>query len=694
MIARTGRWRRVKAFNSFDEADALAQAAPPMSGAPPARRGAARRHSGRPEGRHRRRGPAADGLEQDAREFRFALRRHRHAEVEKGGRGSVGPAQSATSSRWVPRRKIPPFGTDVATPGISRACPADRSGGSAAAVAAGEAIAALGSDTGGSIRQPAALCGVVGLKPTYGLVSRYGLIAFASSLDQIGPFARTVEDAAIAARGDRRPRPAGLDFVSAPKFRITAPSCDSAKGPWRLGIPKEYFGEGLDPEVGAAVQAAIEFYRSAGLRNQGGFAAAHRVRRRRLLHHRDRGVLLESRALRRRPLRPPLRRRRRTSIDLYFKSRAEGFGAEVKRRIILGTYVLSSGYYDAYYLRAQKVRTLIRQDFLNAYREVDAILTPTSPTPAFKRGEKAATRWRCILSDIYTIGVNLAGLPGMSMPCGFTPSGLPIGLQIIGQPFREAELLAIAHAYEQAHDWHQPHPTCPSDDPSDLSRILRGHESTKPSSALRCTSRSRRSRRCSRAWPPATGSEPNTLTDPGRARVARRAAGDEQGGARRDHQGGPAARLRDCAGLQMGPEKLFLSRLAEELPDFAVRPADLPAAARSKSNCPAPARNVMGEHKKIPLTRIHLEEDVGKLNHFATESLVDYNRAGTPLMEIVSEPAMHSADEAFAYLTSLQHDDDLRRHLRLRHGEGPAALRRQHFDPAGRRRRSSAPRSS
>jgi aspartyl-tRNA(Asn)/glutamyl-tRNA(Gln) amidotransferase subunit A len=333
--------------------------------------------------------------------------------------------------------------------------PGGSSGGSSAALAAGEAIAALGSDTGGSIRQPAALCGVVGLKPTYGLVSRYGLIAFASSLDQIGPFARTVEDAAIMLGAI-----AGHDPLDSTSFKADIPDyraeAKRRQGPWRLGIPKEYFGAGLDPEVNAAVERAIAFYRAQGCE----------IKEVSLPHTQyclDTYYIIataeaSSNLARYDGIRYGHRSKdARDAVDIYFKSRAEGFGAEVKRRIILGTYVLSSGYYDAFYLRAQKVRTLIRQDFLNAYREVDALLTPTSPVPAFKLGEKSDPL-ALYLCDIYTIGVNLAGLPALSVPCGFTAGGLPIGLQLIGQPFAEAKLLAMARAYEQAHDWHLRHP--------------------------------------------------------------------------------------------------------------------------------------------------------------------------------------------------------------------------------------------
>jgi len=334
--------------------------------------------------------------------------------------------------------------------------PGGSSGGSSAALAAGEAIATLGSDTGGSIRQPAALCGVVGLKPTYGLVSRYGLIAFASSLDQIGPFARAVEDAAIVLGAI-----AGHDERDSTSFKTEIPNyraeLATRRGPWKLGIPKEYFGEGLDPEIGAAVEQAIAFYKKLGCE----------IREVSLPHTRyclDTYYIIataeaSSNLARYDGIRYGHRSKNAKDIvDLYFQSRAEGFGPEVKRRIILGTYVLSSGYYDAYYLRAQKVRTLIRQDFLNAYQEVDALITPTSPVPAFKIGEKTDPL-ALYLCDIYTIGVNLAGLPGISVPCGFTKGGLPIGVQLIGQPFQEANLLAIAHAYERAHEWNQKFPT-------------------------------------------------------------------------------------------------------------------------------------------------------------------------------------------------------------------------------------------
>jgi aspartyl-tRNA(Asn)/glutamyl-tRNA(Gln) amidotransferase subunit A len=335
--------------------------------------------------------------------------------------------------------------------------PGGSSGGSAAAVAAGEVPLTLGSDTGGSIRQPAALCGIVGLKPTYGLVSRYGLAAFASSLDQIGTMARTVGDAAnlLAAIAGHDPRDSTSFKAAVPDYSA---ELAKRKGPWRLGVPKEFFGAGLDPEIGAAVRQAIEFYRQQGCEIREvslPLSAEHAI----AVYYLIATAEASSNLARYDGIRYGHRSAAaKDAIDIYAKSRAEGFGAEVKRRIILGTHVLSSGYYDAYYLRAQKVRTLIRNEFAAVLRDCDALLSPTSPVPAFKLGEKSADPLAMYLMDIYTISVNLAGLPGISVPCGFTAAGLPIGLQLIGRPFDEAGLLAIAHAYEQGHEWITRHP--------------------------------------------------------------------------------------------------------------------------------------------------------------------------------------------------------------------------------------------
>lgn len=344
------------------------------------------------------------------------------------------------------------FGTTL-NPWDSTRIPGGSSGGSAAAVAAHECIATLGSDTGGSIRQPAALCGCVGLKPTYGRVSRFGLVAFASSLDQIGPFTKDIKDAAIMLEAISGQDPCDSTSVPQPVPHYLAALGEGVKG-LRIGLPKEYFIEGIHPEVSAAVKAAI-----SNLEKQG--AEFEEIS----LPHTDYAVATyyiiataeaSANLARFDGIRYGARVDGNDPFTLNSRTRGAGFGAEVKRRVILGTYVLSSGYYDAYYLRAQKVRTLIRQDFLKAFEKVDAILTPTTPTAAFKVGEKANDPLAMYLSDIFTISCNLAGIPGLSMPCGFTTSPkLPIGLQLLGKPFDEQTILRIAYAYEQTTDWHK-----------------------------------------------------------------------------------------------------------------------------------------------------------------------------------------------------------------------------------------------
>ncbi len=335
--------------------------------------------------------------------------------------------------------------------------PGGSSGGSAAAVAASQTIMALGSDTGGSIRQPAALCGVVGLKPTYGRVSRYGLIAFASSLDQIGPITKDVEDAALLLGVI-----AGHDVLDSTSVDIPVPDyCKSLtkdiKG-LRLGVPKEYFVKGIDPEVETAVKKSIETLRGLGAivvdislphteyavstyyiigsaeasSNLARFDGAH-------YGYRDTDA--------------------KDMIDMYVRTRSKGFGDEAKRRILLGTYCLSAGYYDAYYLKALKVRTKIKEDFERAFALCDCIVTPTTPTPAFKIGEKTNDPLAMYLSDIFTIPANLAGLPGISIPCGFSSGGLPIGMQIMARPFGEETIFRASYAFEQSTDFHKRRPT-------------------------------------------------------------------------------------------------------------------------------------------------------------------------------------------------------------------------------------------
>ncbi|OGV59454.1 MAG: aspartyl/glutamyl-tRNA amidotransferase subunit A [Lentisphaerae bacterium RIFOXYA12_FULL_48_11] len=326
--------------------------------------------------------------------------------------------------------------------------PGGSSGGSAAAVAGGEAIAALGTDTGGSIRQPAAFCGCVGLKPTYGRISRYGLTAFASSLDQIGPITKNVKDAAVllGVMAGRDEMDSTSVDVPVPDY-LTSLSGD-LKG-MKLGLPKEYFVKGMDPEVEAAVRTAVEVCGGLG-------AEVVEVS----LPHTDYAIstyyiIATAEASANLARFDGVRYGFRAAgaedpIDMYGKTRAAGFGAEVKRRIILGTYVLSSGYYDAYYLSAQKVRTLIKRDFENVFMQCDALLTPVSPTVPYKIGETSSDPLRMYLGDIFTVTANLAGICGLSVPCGMSSQGLPIGLQVLGPAFREENILRAGHAYESA----------------------------------------------------------------------------------------------------------------------------------------------------------------------------------------------------------------------------------------------------
>jgi aspartyl-tRNA(Asn)/glutamyl-tRNA(Gln) amidotransferase subunit A len=320
------------------------------------------------------------------------------------------------------------------------------SGGSAAAVAADQCLGALGTDTGGSIREPASFCGVVGLKPTYSRVSRYGVIAYASSLDQVGPFAKTVRDAAIMLRDLAGADPRDSTCSARPVPDYEAALTGDLTG-LRVGVPQEFFVEGISPEVEQAVRAALKAYELMGARmvdislphTSYAIAAYYIV------------ATAEASAnlARYDGIRYGLRVAGDNNIEIYNRTRARGFGAEVKRRIMLGTFVLSAGYYDAYYLKGQKVRTLIRRDFERAFESCDLIATPVAPTTAFRLGEKMSDPLQMYLSDIFTISVNLAGLPGMSVPCGFDASGLPIGLQLIGPPFGEEAILRAGDAFER-----------------------------------------------------------------------------------------------------------------------------------------------------------------------------------------------------------------------------------------------------
>ncbi len=344
----------------------------------------------------------------------------------------------------------------VRNPWDQNRVPGGSSGGAACAVAARLCAAATGTDTGGSIRQPAALCGITGIKPTYGTVSRYGMIAFASSLDQAGPMARSAEDCALMLNAmtgfDER------DSTSLPREKEDyVRDLDRPLQGLRIGLPKEFFAEGLSPDVAALVEEAIAQYRKLGavtvdisLPNSKLAVPVYYV-------------LAPAEASSNLSRFDGVRYGYRTPeyndlADMYEKSRSQGFGDEVKRRIMIGTYVLSHGYYDAYYLQAQKIRRLIAQDFTDAFRQCDVIMGPTSPSTAFNLGEKGDDPVQMYLSDIYTIAVNLAGLPGMSIPCGFGASNMPAGLQIIGNYFEEAHMLNVAHQYQLATDWHSRNP--------------------------------------------------------------------------------------------------------------------------------------------------------------------------------------------------------------------------------------------
>lgn len=342
-------------------------------------------------------------------------------------------------------------------PWNTKCVPGGSSGGSAAAVAGRLCAAALGSDTGGSIRQPAALCGIVGLKPTYGLVSRYGLVAFASSLDQIGPMTRDVRDAALLLNAI-----AGPDVKDSTSWPQTPPdylqNLETSPEKIRIGLPKEFFSDGLSAEVSAAVHKAVDFYRSHGAdvvevslpHTKYGIAAYYVIAPAEASsnlarydgvhygHRTDRAVDL---------------------YELYAASRAEGFGPEVQRRIMLGTYALSSGYYDAYYLRAQKVRQLIKEDFDRAFERCDVIISPTTPDVAFDLRAKSNDPLAMYLCDVFTVTCNIAGIPGMNIPCGFSSTGLPIGMQMLGPVFSEATMLRLGRLYEAAHDWHRRKPS-------------------------------------------------------------------------------------------------------------------------------------------------------------------------------------------------------------------------------------------
>ena len=375
------------------------------------------------------------------------------AKVRSGGRGNTGKTNLDEFAMGSSAENSAFFSTR--NPWHLERVPGGSSGGSAASVAADQCIAALGTDTGGSIRQPAAFCGVVGVKPTYGRVSRYGVIAFASSMDQVGPMAKDVRDCALLLEAISGHDPADSTSVNCPVPSYSKSLTGDIAG-LRLGIPKEYFTAGLQPAVDQAVMSAIR-----QLENRG--AIVEEIS----LPHTEYAMAVyyiiapaeaSSNLARYDGMRYGERAVGRDLIETYMLTRAQRLGPEVKRRIMLGTYALSAGYYDAYYLKAQKVRTLIHRDFDAAFEHCDAIITPTSPTTAFKVSEKIHNPLQMYLSDICTIPINLAGVPAISLPCGLDQEGLPIGMQVIGKHFDEATILRVAHAYEQQTEWHKKRP--------------------------------------------------------------------------------------------------------------------------------------------------------------------------------------------------------------------------------------------
>jgi aspartyl-tRNA(Asn)/glutamyl-tRNA(Gln) amidotransferase subunit A len=364
--------------------------------------------------------------------------------IGKGNTDEFAMGSSTENSAYFPTRN--PWDTDCV--------PGGSSGGPAAAVAAGEVIFGLGSDTGGSIRQPAGFCGVVGLKPTYGRVSRFGLIAFASSLDQIGPFTRSVEDAAIVleAIAGSDPKDSTSAPIEVPSYRDSLR--DDLKGV-RIGVPEEYAVDGMEPGVEAALASALEALKALGAELVP--VSLPHTKYALATYYITAPAEASANLARFDGVRFGNRVAAPTIKEMYERTRGEGFGPEVKRRIMLGTYALSSGYYDAYYVKAQKVRTLIKQDFDRAFEQVDVIVAPTSPTTAFKLGDRIDDPYQMYLADVFTIPANMAGIPGISLPCGFVDKK-PVGLQFLGRSFDEATLLGVAHAYEQSQPWHRMRP--------------------------------------------------------------------------------------------------------------------------------------------------------------------------------------------------------------------------------------------
>ncbi len=528
------------------------------------------------------------------------------------------------------------FGT-VKNPWNTDYVPGGSSGGSAAAVAARLVPGTTGTDTGGSIRQPASLSGICGMKPTYGVCSRYGLIAFASSLDTPGMFARTAEDCGLMLNAMAGHDARDSTSLDRPREDYTRDLTLPLQG-LRIGLPAEYFGSGIDADVAAAVAAALAEFRKLGATTVD--IALPNVNLSVPVYYVIAPAEASSNLSRFDGVRYGHRAEKYTDLmDMYKKSRAEGFGAEVKRRILVGTYVLSHGYYDAYYLKAQQVRRLIADDFARAYEKCDVIMGPTAPSPAFKFGAKTDDPVQMYLNDIFTIAGNLTGAPAISIPCGFDRRGLPIGLQIQGNYFTEAHLLRVAHQFQLASDWHRAPRSRERSGVMAAWEVVIGLEThAQLSTAAKIFS----------GASTAFGAAPNTQASavdialPGVLPVLNKGAVER------------AIRFGLAVGATINQRSVFARKnyFYPDLPKgYQISQYEIPVVAGGGLDIVSPTRGPI----RIALTRAHLEEDAGKSLHedFHGMSGIDLNRAGTPLLEIVTEPDMRSSDEAVAYAKQL-----------------------------------------
>ena len=544
----------------------------------------------------------------------------------------------------------------VQNPWDLKAVPGGSSGGSAAAVAARLAPAATGTDTGGSIRQPASFSGITGIKPTYGRVSRYGMIAFASSLDQGGPMAQSAADCAtllnaMAGFDERDSTSLVRDDEDYTRYLGKPWTGDGAGKPLaglRIGLPKEYFGAGLADDVRASIDAALKQYEALGAtlvevslpKTELSIPVYYVIAPAEASSNLSRfdGVRYGHRAAEYRDL-----------LDMYKKSRAEGFGPEVKRRILVGAYVLSHGYYDAYYLQAQKIRRIIAQDFQEAFKQCDVIMGPVAPTVAWNLGEKGDDPVQMYLADIYTLSVSLAGLPGMSVPCGFGAGAnaqRPVGLQIIGNYFNEARMLQVADAFQRATDWHRQSTGRSVSTMAKQWEVVIGLETH---AQLSTASKIFSGAATQFGAAPNTQACPVDLALPGTLPVMNRGAVER------------AIQFGLAIGATIAPRSIFARKnyFYPDLPKgYQISQYEIPVVQGGQVTIQVPANEKAGKEayeKIVNLTRAHLEEDAGKSLHedFAGMTGIDLNRAGTPLLEIVTEPEMRSAAEAVAYAKTL-----------------------------------------